>query len=130
VLPIDLETGTLGEPELLGYVDLAGRTLEACGDELVGWVLDSSLPSSSAIRLKLPTGSGVLTSTNARLRVSTDRACIERLSGGYDGASERTAQVARPGAASRATLPARPGDILVAATSSQTRFPLRCTIAK
>jgi hypothetical protein len=130
VLPIDLETGALGEPELLGYVDLAGRTLDACGDELVGWVLDSSLPSSSAIRLKLPTGSGVLTGTNARLRLSTDRACIERLSGGYDGSSERASQVARPGAASRATLPPRAGDILVAATNSQTRFPLRCTIAK
>ncbi|MFO0735484.1 MAG: hypothetical protein U0270_06380 [Labilithrix sp.] len=130
VLPIDLETGALGEPELLGYVDLAGRTLEACTEETVGWVVDMSLASTTSVRMKLPTGGGVLTSTNARLRLSSDRACIERLSGSYDGSSERTAQLARPGAASRTTLPPRPGDILVSAMSSLTRYPLRCSVAK
>lgn len=130
VLPIDLESGALGEPELLGYVDLAGRTLEACSEEVVGWVIDSSLPSSSAVRMKLPNGSGVLSTSNARLRISSDRACIERLAGSYDGSAERTAQLARPGAASRAMLPARPGDILMSASSAGTRYPLRCTIAR
>lgn len=130
VLPIDLETGALGEPELLGYVDLAGRTLESCSEEMVGWVFDASLASGSSVRMKLPSGGGILSTPNARLRVSTDRACIERLSGGYDGSPERTAQLTRPGAASRSMLPARPGDILVSAMSSLARYPLRCTIAK
>jgi hypothetical protein len=130
VLPIDLETGALGEPELLGYVDLAGRTLEACTDDMVGWVLDSSMPSGSSVHLNLPKGTGSLQSVNARLRLTTDRACIERLGGNYDGQSaERAAQLARPGAPTRGMIATKPGDIVVAATSSLVRYPLRCTIA-
>jgi hypothetical protein len=130
VLPIDLESGALGEPEPLGYVDLAGRSLDACTDDVVGWVLDTSLPSSS-VRVRLPQGSGSLSAVLARLRMTSARACIEKLAGTYDGQSqERAAQLTRGGSGTaRATAPLRPGELSVTAMSAQTRFPLRCSLA-
>jgi hypothetical protein len=133
-LPIDLESGALGEPEALGYVDLAGRTLEACTDDVVGWVLDTSMPSSS-VRLRLPHGSGSLLAVFARLRLTSTRTCIERLAGNYDGQSqESAAQLTRAGVSAparnertRSTTPLRPGELVVTAMSMQTRYPLRCS---
>ncbi|MBX3233825.1 MAG: hypothetical protein KIT84_08840 [Labilithrix sp.] len=131
VLPIDLETGALGEPELLGYVDLAGRALDACTDDVVGWVLDAPMPSGSAVRVKLPRGSGLIQSAQLRMRLTSDRACVERVGGNYDGQSaDRTAQLVRPGAPTRTMLPMKPGDIAVSAMSALMRYPLRCTVAK
>jgi hypothetical protein len=126
-LSIDLETGALGDPEPLGYTDLSDRTLEACSDDLVGWVIDTALPVSS-VRVHLPRGSGALTSTHARLRLTGTRACVERLSGAYDGqASEGALHLA--GAGGRATAPPRAGEVFVSAMSRQRRLPLRCTTA-
>jgi hypothetical protein len=127
VLPIDLETGGLGEPEALGFVDLAGRTLDACTDDATGWVLDTSMPSS--IKVKVPAGTGSINGIQARLRLTSTRACVERIAGTYDGQSqERATQLTRPGAPVRN--PAfKPGELLVTAMSAQMRFPLKCTIA-
>ncbi|MBX3186119.1 MAG: hypothetical protein KF819_03850 [Labilithrix sp.] len=130
VLPIDLETGQLGEPEPLGYMDLAGRSLEGCSDDLVGWVFDASLPSSQ-VRVRLPQGSGSIHSVYARLRLLPTRGCIERIAGQYDGQSaERAAQLARPGARAGAAPPLRAGELIATPLAAQTRFPLRCTVAK
>jgi hypothetical protein len=127
-LPIDLETGALGEPEPLGYTDLAGRTLDACTDDIVGWTLDTAI-SSSNVRIRVPAGSGSLSSVYARLRLTTARACIDRLAGTYDGQSqERAQQLTRAGAAAKPQ--PRSGEILASVMSQQTRFPLKCTIAK
>jgi hypothetical protein len=129
VLPIDLETGQRGEPELLGYADLAGRTLETCTDDLVGWVFDVSLPASS-VRLRLPSGSGSLHSVYARVRATSTRACIERLAGTYDGQSpDRLAQITRP-FAPRAVAVAKPGELIASALAGPSRVALRCTVAK
>ena len=129
VLPIDLETGALGEPELLGYVDLGGRSLDACTDDIVGWVLDATMPSGTSVRMKLPNGSGTLQTTSGRLRLTTDRACVERIAGTFDNNGEHNLLV-RPGGASRAMIAARPGDVVVSAMSSLVRYPLRCTLLK
>ena len=130
VLPIDLETGALGDPEYLGWNDLAGKPLTACTDDAVGWVVEGAMPGSSSVRMTLPHGSGSLQSAQARLRLSTDHACIERIAGTYDGQSpERTAELTRPGGG-RGMAPSRPGDVVVSAMSSLIRYPLRCTIAK
>lgn len=131
VLPIDLETGQLGEPEPLGYSDLAGRTLEACTDDIVGWVFDTSLPSTS-VRVRLPQGSGSIHSVYARVRLTSARACVERVAGMYDGQTpERAAQLARAGAArTSAAVTLKPGELLASPFAAQTRYALRCTVAK
>ena len=77
VLPVDLETGQLGEPESLGYTDLAGRTLEACTDDVVGWGFDTTLPGTA--RVRLTQGSGSMHALYVRLRLTTTRACVERV---------------------------------------------------
>jgi hypothetical protein len=129
VLPIDLETGQLGEPEPLGYVDLAGRTLEACTDDMVGWTFDTSLPGTA--RVKLTQGTGSMHSLYLRVRVTSTRACIERVAGMYDGqTSERAAQLTRGGAKSTSASPLRPGELVASAFAAQARYGLRCTLAK
>ena len=127
VLPIDLESGAIGEPESLGYADLAGRTLGPCTDDLTGWTLDTALPAS--VKLRLSSGQGSVTNVFGRLRMSGERACIERLAGTYGEPSAATGQLSRAGIPSRSNT-SRPGEVQVTATSGQTRFPLRCTSAK
>lgn len=128
VLPIDIETGQHGDPSPLGYTDFAGRTLEACPDDLVGWVLDTNVPSVTT-RLRLPHGQGSLHGVYGRVRLTSSRACVERLAGLYNGSTEGPADLARPGArASNVTL--KPGELLVTATAAQTRFPLKCTVTR
>lgn len=130
-LPIDLESGALGEPEPLGYTDLAGRALDACADDVPGWVLDTSIPASS-VRMRLPHGSGSINGVLARLRLTSTRACVERLAGTYDGQTpERTAQLVRLGTSSvRSSTPLHPGELFVTAVSAQTRFPLKCSVER
>lgn len=131
VLPIDLESGRLGEPEPLGWADLAGRTLEACSDDVVGWVFDVAL-SGSTVRVRVPQGSGSMHSTYARVRLTPSRACVERVAGMYDGQSaDRAAQLARAGArpSSAGAVP-RTGELIATAFSAQSRMALRCTVAK
>lgn len=127
-LPIDLESGALGEPEALGYADLAGLTLDGCTDDVTGWVFDTPMASSS-VRLRVPSGAGTLSGVYARLRLTKSRVCVERLTGSYDGQSaERAAQLARTGGATR-TAP-NTGEIGVTVLSQQKRFPLRCSVSK
>jgi hypothetical protein len=125
VLPIDLETGQLGEPEPLGYVDLAGRALEACADDGAGWVLDTTMPGAT-VRMRLPQGAGSLHSLLGRVRLTRTRACVERVAGMFGTGSP--AALVRPGAP-RATGSARGGEIMVTALSGQVRHPLRCTVS-
>ncbi len=127
VLPIDLETGALGEPESLGYDDLAGLALDACADDAVGWVLDTNIPSS-VVRLKVGASTGSVHSALARLRLTGSRACIERVSGMLDGQStERATMLTKVGARGG---PLRPGEIGAAIVAGGSRYPLRCSLTR
>jgi hypothetical protein len=129
VLPIDLETGQLGEPEPLGYADLAGRTLEACTDDIVGWTFDTSLPGTAHVRVGQ--GAGSMHSLYVRVRLTSTRACIERVAGMYDGQSaERAAQLTRGAAKPTGPLPMKPGELVATAFAAQARYALRCTLTK
>jgi hypothetical protein len=128
VLPIDLETGQLGEPEPIGYTDLAGQKLDACTDDVASWVLDTPLGTTQP-RVRLPAGNGYIHNVYARVRVTQTRACVERIAGMYDGQTpERAVQLTRPG--TRVATPLKPGEVLVTATSAQVRYPLRCTVTR
>jgi hypothetical protein len=129
VLPITLDKVAIGEPESLGYVDLAGRTLDACnGDDATAWELDVGMPVSLGL-VRLPHGTGSLGSVLGRLRLTPTRSCVEALAGIYDGQSpERRAELLRPSASRTGGL--RPGELNVMAVSMLTRFPLRCSVAK
>ncbi len=127
VLPIDLESGAVGEPESLGYADLAGRTLGPCTDDQAGWTVDSAL--SASVKLRFSSGQGSVTNVFGRLRLSGDRACVERLAGTYGEQSPGSAQLSREGILGKSNT-VRSGEVLVTVMSAQTRYPLRCAPAK
>ncbi len=124
-LPVDLTSGAFGEPQSLGYADLAGRTLERCGDGdgAIGWVVDASMPGAT-VRIRLPHGAGTLHGAYARMRLSASRTCIERIAGVYDGTSPaQTSSTAPPPVTNLS-------DVVVSALWSQGRYGLRCTLGK
>jgi hypothetical protein len=65
------------------------------------------------------------------LRLTTTRACIERVAGMYDGQSaDRAAQLTRAGARPGVALPQKPGELIASAFAAQGRYALRCTLTK
>ena len=122
VMPIDLDTGALGDVESLGLMDLGDRrVLRHAGPDEAGWVVDmtSPLPFRSVLssRGSAPTD---LHGAVARVRLGTARACLERLAGVADGAAE-AATPTKDGD------PAR-GTISVVAESGRDRRVLHCAV--
>jgi hypothetical protein len=67
----------------------------------------------------------------ARVRMTATRACVEHVSGMFDGQSpERAAQLTRPGARTAAPAAAKPGEIVATPFAAQARYALRCTVTK
>jgi hypothetical protein len=126
VVPLDLESGALGDPEPLAPADLSDRRVAACTGEDGGWTLD--LPYPAAVRIHAPPAAAVtMSGPLARLRVSREKACVERMMGSVEGYA--------PAATGRG-LPLPLGQrrgadmrtIDVAAFSAQVRYPLRCVV--
>jgi hypothetical protein len=127
-LPIDVESGALGDPEPLGAADLGDRdALPLCAEDDTGWVLDTPL----SVGTRVAVGGrhlASLSSIDARVRITPARACVERLVGTMPSllSSEQVAFLSRTG---KSVPPA--GVPVVAVTSAvratQIRYPLRCT---
>ncbi|WP_437639925.1 hypothetical protein [Sorangium sp. So ce854] len=118
VLPIDRDTGALGEAVPLARKDLADIPLDRCQPGQDGWLLDTGLEGSPSFDL----GGGYPSVDGAELRLRLDpgAACVEamsvRLQGLFSKAPERSLDVAAAGA------------IPLAATERATgrRWRLRC----
>ncbi len=129
VLPIDVDTGALGEPEPLGAADLGDRgAVPLCGEDDAGWVLDT--PWNNGVRIQVAGKSaGSLSTTDARVRITPTAACVERLAGTMGAlGGDQAAALVRSGP----TRPAPAGSIPVVVVSAssrtvQMRYPLRCT---
>ncbi len=88
VLPIDIDSGVVGEPEPLGAVDLGGKTLTVCSGHDSSWIVDERWPASSiTLRFDPPAGKKdaspaiVRPSTSsflARVHLTRGSACIEK----------------------------------------------------
>jgi hypothetical protein len=122
VLPIDVESGAAQEPELLGPTDMSDRTLVPCLGDEPGWVLDA--PLSQTVRLQVGARSASVYQPLARLRVSRQSACVERITGSADGFGGDTPILTKNGRTAGAKLDGP--SVLVAAAVSRTRYPLRC----
>jgi hypothetical protein len=86
VLPLDIESGAAAEPERLGAADLGGQEdLSPCREGDTGWILDTAWAGKARIAAATLEGSRVLTKVYLRARLSTGRACVERLSGSLEG---------------------------------------------
>ncbi len=91
VLPIDVDSGTLHDPERLGYSDGSGKHARVCGPQDGGWVVDGRWPggtitvnAASGAQLHGYSTSGML----ARYHVAQDTLCVEKIAmNGYGEAS-------------------------------------------
>jgi hypothetical protein len=122
VIPIDLESGGLGDVEPLGAQDLGDRAaLPICTTDDAGWTLD--IPVLVPVRMSTDVGAEPVTlgSPLARVRVSGARACVERLAGTLDPAptTERSEGHTMPTSASLS--------VAVATSSGHERRSLRCS---
>jgi hypothetical protein len=120
---VDLDSGRVGDPEPFAAVDLSDRPVSVCtGDETGGWELDLPYPGEIRIRIEAAFDSTVQ-SAMARVRVSRERACVERVLGNVEGyaSSPPAALTALPWRA----LGERP-TIEASIFSAQQRYALRC----
>jgi hypothetical protein len=125
IMSIDLESGAIGEPEPLAPADFSDRAVTPCTGDDSGWEID--LPYSGAVVLNATARwRAALQSPLARMRVSRDRACFERLSGTAEGYAPLLVggRSTGPGA----PFPQDRRAIDVGLVSARMRYSLRCSL--
>jgi hypothetical protein len=81
VVPIELGSGKVDTPELLGAADLSDRPVTLCGQSGAGgWVVDSPWPNAR-VSVGIGETATPLRRVFSRMRLSSDRACLERIAG-------------------------------------------------
>jgi hypothetical protein len=83
VLPIDPDSGALGEPIVLGKRDLGGKLPPRCAEGQDGWLMDTGLDMTPSVQLT--SGRGVLDTVEFRLRLDPGSACVEGMAARIDG---------------------------------------------
>jgi len=80
VAGIDIESSSVATPEPLAPVDLSDRTVSLCTGDDAGWEVE--LPYPGAVRLRIgPRWESTLQAPVARMRLSQERACVDRVLG-------------------------------------------------
>ncbi len=125
VVAVDLESGTVSEPEPLAPADLANPATAFCTGDDSGWVID--LAYSGGIHVNVGSWTVSLQSPVARLRLSRSGACLERVTGSRGADAHAAEMLTRP-SPPPAHMDARLVDASVYAAS--TRYALRCALAK
>jgi hypothetical protein len=135
---VDLESHSIAAPEPLAPTDLSDRSVSFCAGDDDGWVID--LPYPGAVRLHLAGGlEPALEGSFGRMRLSHERACVERVLGSV--ADHLLPGVRMPNSLARATpgatpaTPATPASgstadkrsIEASVLSGALRYTLRCT---
>jgi len=130
VLPIDPDTGVLGEQIPLGRRDFSSVGAERCAPGQDGWLFDTVLEPHA--HLELAGGFGTFDVIEARVRMDPGSACIEGMSARSSEitASKKSAPAAKP--APRAAASENEQVIPVSATErvSGRRYLLRCHTKK
>ncbi len=83
-LPIDADAGTLQDPERLGAVNGAGKSMHVCGPEDGGWVIDGRWPGGN-VSITSASGNATISGSSssgmlARYHVTQASLCIEKIS--------------------------------------------------
>jgi len=78
VLPIDAETGALGEPITLGAADLDGKVPARCSEHDDGWLVDSQLATRPIV--SVTGGDGFIEDVVLRMRIDPGFVCVDALS--------------------------------------------------
>ncbi|MDP9000156.1 MAG: hypothetical protein M3O46_08600, partial [Myxococcota bacterium] len=126
VTAVDVASNSVATPELLAPADLSDRPVSLCTGDDPGWEID--LPYPGAVRLHLGARwESAMQAPLAGIRISRERACVERVIGSVDGYA-----TAPPGALSNAThppsahVPEGARTIPVTVFSARARYGLRC----
>jgi hypothetical protein len=122
VASIDLESGAVGDPELLAPTDLSDRDVALCTGDDGGWVVDVPYPGAVRIHGAAGTEASSLQSVGARVRLTRDRACVERLVGATDARPDAGAPASSAG---HGRADARSLDVTVLV--GRGRYALRCS---
>ncbi len=118
VVPVDVETGAMGTPEDLGAADFSDRkSLAPCTDSTgLGWVFDTPWLDGTVKLIDASTSESLrLDPIDLRVRVSSERACVEAVAGD-----------AQPIAARGAALSAGAGRPIPVTLSGSVPRGLRC----
>jgi hypothetical protein len=83
VLPMNPDTGDLGEAIKLARKDLGGSVPDRCAPGQDGWLLDTTLESTPS--LDLASGYASIDSVELRLRLDPGHACVEAMAARIDG---------------------------------------------
>jgi hypothetical protein len=103
VAPIDLETGAVGDVELLGAADLGdAETLTACTADDAGWSMDAPLAGSFPV--EGASEPALLSSVVARVRLGGPHPCLERVAGRLSPSRLSPGKKTEPARASGPTL--------------------------
>jgi hypothetical protein len=85
VLPIDVDTGEVGEPENLGEADLNDRDkMTPCSERDGGWIVDAPWAGEAHVCSRSSSGMGVLTRLYMRATLTSSSVCLNRLSGTFE----------------------------------------------
>jgi hypothetical protein len=122
ITSVDLETGSVGDPEPLAAADLSDTRVNLCTGDDAGWRL--VMPYPGFVEMDVGANSSSLKSPLARLRVSRDGACLESIFGPWDDYATTEAKKRAP----RGRVSGGGGvrTIDVGVLSSGRRFPLLC----
>lgn len=125
VLPVDTESGELGEAIKLTRRDLNGEVPERCAPGQDGWLVDASLDATPAI--ELVGGYASLDSVELRMRIDPGVACVESMAARMEGTFTKSSGAAPSGPPSARDADA--GGLPLAATerSSGRRWIFRCS---
>lgn len=127
VLPIDVDSGQLGEPEPLGANDFSDRrALAPCKPFDEGWVLDVPWTSSPRVRIGGAESLTVQTSL-VRVRVTTEHACLEAGVGSISQNGEDTKQLLVRNARIKPTGHVADNELRLSVLVDRMRYALRCT---
>jgi hypothetical protein len=120
---VDLESNSVRAPEPLAPTDLSDRAVSLCTGDDDGWLVD--LPYPGTVRLRASSGwETSLDGSFARMRLSSERACVERLLGSV---SDRPVLSTSTSAARGRASVAESRSIEVSVLSGGVRYALRCT---
>ncbi len=95
VLPIDLHSGALGKPVPLGRADLAARLPARCSKDQDGWLVETSLPTSTVVNLR--GNRTYLDNIEYRLRLDPNGTCVEAIAANVGRSFTPPEQPRRPG---------------------------------
>jgi hypothetical protein len=87
VAAIDSETGTIGDPMPLAPLDLSDRPIAVCSGDEPGWQLELPYPGLVEVDVHGGRWSTTLHTPAARLRLSSERACLDGIVGAADSAA-------------------------------------------